>query len=49
MVSSCGHCGTVLRLWIVRCPNCHKGAINLLHAIVVAGFAVVVLLIVKFI
>ncbi|HEV8370477.1 MAG TPA: hypothetical protein VGQ39_21175 [Pyrinomonadaceae bacterium] len=40
LIWSCGYCGTVLAIWRVQCPNCHKRALSWLH---VAAVGVVVL------
>jgi predicted ATP-dependent serine protease len=40
IIWSCGHCGTVLPLWKIKCPNCQKSAMSWLH--VIAGAAVIV-------
>jgi RNA polymerase subunit RPABC4/transcription elongation factor Spt4 len=37
MVWSCEQCGTILRLWKIKCPNCHKSAMSWLQIVVVAG------------
>jgi len=40
LVWSCSYCGTVLALWRVQCPKCHKKGMSWLH---VAAVGVVVL------
>jgi RNA polymerase subunit RPABC4/transcription elongation factor Spt4 len=40
MTWSCEHCGTILRLWKVRCPNCRKTAMSWLQLAVIVGLAV---------
>ena len=47
MISYCQHCGTVLRMWQIKCTNCRESAMNWLHLIVImvfAGTAVIYLL-----
>lgn len=39
IIWSCHDCGTVLPVWKMNCPNCHKAAISWLHLI--AGVVVV--------
>ena len=47
IIWSCSECGTVLRLWQVKCTNCHRLALSWLHLIVAvlilvpAGFILV--------
>jgi ribosomal protein S27E len=36
MIWYCHNCGTVLKLWKVRCPNCRHSAISWLHVLVIA-------------
>jgi RNA polymerase subunit RPABC4/transcription elongation factor Spt4 len=40
IIWSCQHCGTVMPLWQMKCPNCHKQALSWLH--VIAGAVVIV-------
>ena len=40
LVWSCNHCGTVLALWRITCPNCRNKSLSWLH---VAAMGVVVL------
>ena len=44
MISYCQHCGTVLRLWKIKCTNCRESAMNWLHLIVIAVFAATVVI-----
>lgn len=37
MIWYCHDCGTILRLWKVRCPNCRKSAMSWLQIAVIAG------------
>lgn len=39
MIWSCPHCGTILKLWKVKCPNCHKSTVSWLHFAVFAAVA----------
>lgn len=39
MVWSCAYCGTVLKLWKVRCPNCRKSGLSWLQFVVIAAIA----------
>lgn len=39
MIWYCHECGTKLRLWKVKCPNCHRSAMSWLHVIVIGAFA----------
>ena len=39
IIWSCHNCGTVLPLWKMKCPNCHKLALSWLHVVVVAVVA----------
>ena len=39
MISYCGHCGTILRLWKIKCTNCRESAMNWLHLLVITVFA----------
>jgi RNA polymerase subunit RPABC4/transcription elongation factor Spt4 len=36
MISSCDHCGRILPLWRIRCPNCKKSAMNWLQLLAIA-------------
>lgn len=40
MKRNCHHCGTRLRLRQMRCRYCRRSAVNWLHRIVIAAFAV---------
>jgi len=40
MISSCDHCGRILALWRIRCPNCKKSAMNWLQILAIALIAV---------
>lgn len=40
MIWSCDQCGTILRLWKMRCPNCKKSAMSWLQMVVIAVLAV---------
>jgi Zn finger protein HypA/HybF involved in hydrogenase expression len=40
MIWYCHHCGTVLQLWKIKCPNCHRSALSVLQVAVVAMVAV---------
>jgi len=44
MIWYCHHCGTTLRLWEVKCPNCRQSALSWLHVIVIAAVGVPVLI-----
>jgi RNA polymerase subunit RPABC4/transcription elongation factor Spt4 len=44
IIWSCHNCGTVLPLWKMKCPNCHKLALSWLHVVVVAAVALPALL-----
>lgn len=35
MIWYCHDCGTVLRLWQIRCPNCHRSGMSLLQVAVI--------------
>lgn len=35
MIWYCHGCGTILRLWKIKCPNCRQSAMSLLHVIVI--------------
>lgn len=37
MIWSCSYCGTILRLWKVKCPNCKKNGISWLHVAVIGA------------
>jgi RNA polymerase subunit RPABC4/transcription elongation factor Spt4 len=39
MVWSCAHCGTVMKLWSVRCPNCRTSGLSWLQLGVIAAIA----------
>ena len=39
MIWYCHNCGTVLRVWKVRCPNCRQSAMSWLHVIVIVVVA----------
>ena len=39
MVWSCAHCGTVLKLWSVRCPNCRLSGVSWLQFVVFVAIA----------
>lgn len=36
MISSCDHCGRILPLWRIHCPNCKKSAMNWLQILAIA-------------
>jgi predicted ATP-dependent serine protease len=36
MIWYCHDCGMVLRLWQIRCPNCHRSGMSLLQVAVIA-------------
>jgi uncharacterized OB-fold protein len=36
-VWSCHDCGTVLAMWKMKCPNCHKTALSWLHLVACAA------------
>jgi hypothetical protein len=40
MIWYCHNCGTVLKLWKVKCPNCRRSAFSVLQVAVVAILAV---------
>jgi hypothetical protein len=37
MVWSCDECGTILKLWQIKCPNCKQSGMSLLHGVVIAA------------
>jgi len=39
MIWSCENCGTVLRLWKIKCPNCRKSGLSWLQLVVLAAIA----------
>jgi RNA polymerase subunit RPABC4/transcription elongation factor Spt4 len=39
MISSCDHCGRILPLWRIHCPNCKKSAMNWLQLLAIAVIA----------
>ena len=43
MIWSCEHCGTVLQLWRIKCPNCRKAAVSWLQLAVGAAIGLPVL------
>ncbi len=47
MIWYCRGCGTILRLWKIKCPNCHQSAMSWLHAIVIAVVAVCIFYLLK--
>ncbi len=40
MIWYCHNCGTVLPLWKIKCPNCHRSAMSVLQIAVVAIVAI---------
>lgn len=40
MISYCQHCGTILRLWKIKCTNCRQSVMNWLHLLVITVVAV---------
>jgi hypothetical protein len=43
MIWSCEPCGTVLKLWQIKCPNCRKSAVSWLQLAAAAAIALPVL------
>ena len=39
MVWYCHDCGTVLKLWVIKCPNCRHSGVSLLQIAVLAAVA----------
>ena len=39
MIWYCHDCGTVLRVWTIKCTNCRRAAVNWLHVVVFAALA----------
>lgn len=39
MISSCDHCGRILPLWRISCPDCKKSAMNWLQILAIAVVA----------
>lgn len=42
---SCDQCGTVMKLWKIKCPNCKESGLSLLHVAAVGGVIMVVALV----
>jgi predicted ATP-dependent serine protease len=50
MIWYCHDCGMVLKLWVIKCPNCHRSAVSWLQLVALAVVALpMVFLLLKFV